>query len=279
MIFAATGRSAFSADTVPAVMHRILYDEPDVSGLPPSLQPVVRECLDKDPGRRPTARDVLLRLVDPSAQQARDTRIDRASRTGSVPVTAEPTISGPGPAPPSRPGAASAWSRRGPVLAAGGAAVIALIVLGVLLLTRGPTATPAAGTGGTSAAGHTGGAASITSSSASVTAQATGATIPSAFAGNWTGTATMAAIGTPGFGLANSITFTLVAGARTAHENNQSCVNTLTLTNETATVLTFSEPQTAQCVAGTVTLTRHGANLAYRWTDNIEQNTATLHRT
>ena len=64
-----------------------------------------------------------------------------------------------------------------------------------------------------------------------------------------------------------------------AHENNQSCVNTLTLTNETATVLTFSEPQTAQCVAGTVTLTRHGANLAYRWTDNIEQNTATLHKT
>jgi hypothetical protein len=89
----------------------------------------------------------------------------------------------------------------------------------------------------------------------------------------------MAAIGTPGFGLANSITFTLVAGARTAHENNQSCVNTLALTNETATVLTFSEPQTAQCVAGTVTLTRHGANLAYRWTDNIEQNTATLHKT
>jgi hypothetical protein len=41
----------------------------------------------------------------------------------------------------------------------------------------------------------------------------------------------------------------------------------------------ISEPQTAQCVAGTVTLTRHGANLAYRWTDNIEQNTATLHRT
>ncbi len=287
MIFAATGRSAFSADTVPAVMHRILYDEPDVSGLPASLQPVVRECLDKDPGRRPTARDVLLRLVDPSAQRAPATRADRASRTDSVPVTAEPTISGPGSAPPSRPGTASVWSRRGPVLAVGGAAVIALIVFGVLLLTRGPAASPPAGTGNTSAAGHTGSAANTTSSAASttsssaasVTAQATGATIPSAFAGNWTGTATMAAIGTPGFGLANSITFTLVAGARTAHENNQSCVNTLTLTNETATVLTFSEPQTAQCVAGTVTLTHHGANLAYRWTDNIEQNTATLHKT
>lgn len=75
------------------------------------------------------------------------------------------------------------------------------------------------------------------------------------------------------------ISFTFVAGARTAHEVNQDCVNTLTLTGATATALTFSEPQTAACVAGTVTFTRHGTDLAYRWTDNIEQDTATLHRT
>jgi hypothetical protein len=43
-------------------------------------------------------------------------------------------------------------------------------------------------------------------------------------------------------------------------------------------VLTFSEPQTAECVAGTVTFTRRGADLAYRWTATIEQNTATLYR-
>ena len=107
---------------------------------------------------------------------------------------------------------------------------------------------------------------------------ATGGTIPAAFAGTWNGTATMSAIGTPGVSLTNSITFTLVAGARTAHEVNQDCINTLPLSEVTATVLTFSEPQTAACVAGTVTFTRHGANLAYRWTDNIEQNVATLHK-
>ena len=89
----------------------------------------------------------------------------------------------------------------------------------------------------------------------------------------------MSAIGVSSVSLKNSIKFTFVTGARTAHEDNQSCVNPLTLTNATATVLTFSEPQTAQCVAGTVTFTRHGADLAYRWTDNIEQNTATLRRT
>ena len=51
---------------------------------------------------------------------------------------------------------------------------------------------------------------------------------------------------------------------------------TVSLTARTDAVLTFSEPQTAACVAGTVTLTRQGAGLAYRWTDNVEQNTGTL---
>jgi serine/threonine protein kinase len=67
MIYAATGHLAFGADSVPAVMHRIMYEEPDVTALPPSLRTVVLECLDKDPARRPSARDLLLRLVDPSA--------------------------------------------------------------------------------------------------------------------------------------------------------------------------------------------------------------------
>ena len=67
MIYVATGQLAFGADSVPAVMHRIMYEEPDVSALPPSLRSVVLECLDKDPARRPGARDLLLRLVDPSA--------------------------------------------------------------------------------------------------------------------------------------------------------------------------------------------------------------------
>ena len=46
----------------------------------------------------------------------------------------------------------------------------------------------------------------------------------------------------------------------------------------TATALTFDEPQAGGCVGGTVTFTRHGAGLAYRWTDNVEQNTATLRK-
>jgi hypothetical protein len=93
----------------------------------------------------------------------------------------------------------------------------------------------------------------------------------------------MAAVGNTGIGLTNNITFTFAAGARTIHETDEdsyggSCVNTLTLREATATVLTFDEPQAGGCVAGTTTFTRHGTSLAYRWTDNVEQNTATLRK-
>jgi serine/threonine protein kinase len=301
MIFAATGRLAFGADSVPAVMHRIMYEEPDLSGLPPSLRPIVRECLAKDPARRPSARDLLLRLVDPSAQRTPPARTGPAapvdsvphtgpqphrsspSYTGSLPPLAEPTISGHEPTRLPEPGPAPAPSRRRPILAAcGAAAVAALIVGGVLLLNRGsPPATPA--TGSSSLAGHASSPATAATQTTPATqatqaTQATGVTIPAAFAGTWKGTATMSAIGVSNVSLKNSIAFTFVAGGRTAQENNQSCVNTLTLTGATATALTFSEPQTAQCVAGMVTFTRQGANLAYRWTDNIEQNVATLRK-
>jgi serine/threonine protein kinase len=157
------------------------------------------------------------------------------------------------------------------------------VVLAVVLLTRGsPPASPA-GPGGNALAGTASSPAATVPQTTSPPPATTGATIPAAFAGTWKGKATMAAVGDTSLGLTNNITFTFAAGARTIHETDKdsyggSCVNTLTLRAATATVLTFDEPQTAGCVAGTVTFTRQGATLAYRWTDNIEQNTATLRR-
>jgi eukaryotic-like serine/threonine-protein kinase len=222
MIYAATGRLAFGADSVPAVMHRIMYEEPNVSGLPPALRTIVLECLDKDPGRRPSARDLLLRLVDPSAPHApagfpahggvagppppADALVDSVPDTGPQYPPAGPTFPVSQPGDFSVPGRSPARSRRTPILAAGGAAAAALVVLAVVLLTRGSPPTSPGGSGGNSPAGH---------------ASSPAATTPD-------------------------------------------------------TTLVFSEPQTANCVAGTATFMRHGSGLAYRWTDNIEQNTATL---
>jgi serine/threonine protein kinase len=291
LIYAATGQLAFGADSVPAVMHRIMYEEPDVSGLPPSLRTIVLECLDKDPDRRPSARDLLLRLVDPSAPRApagfpADGLADSVPHTGPQYPSAGPTFPGGQPTGISGPGRIPARSRRTPILAACGAAAAALIVLAVVLLTQGsPPASPH-GSGGNSLAGSASSPAATappTTPTTSPPPGTTGATIPAAFAGTWKGKATMSAVGATSVKLTNDIAFTFAAGARTIHETDQdsyggTCVNTLTLTEATATVLTFDEPQAGGCVAGTVTFTRQGDGLAYRWTDSIEQNTATLRK-
>ena len=268
-----------------AVMHRILTEQPDISGVPESLIPVIADCLNKDPSKRPSARDLLLRLVDPSVANRRPIAgtgppgpDDLAARTGPVPWMAGATASDFGPGQlATGPTPAPRRSRRGPVLAAGGAAAAALIAVVVLLLTRGsPGYAPTSGVGSTSSGTAGTSPASQASTPASTAIQAAGGVIPAAFAGTWSGTATMAATALPSFGLTNSISFTLVKGGTTAAEVNDSCTNTLTLTKATATVLTFSEPGTDQCVAGTVTFTLRDGNLAYRWAGGGEQNTATL---
>ena len=319
LVFAATGRMAFGADTVPAVMMRIMTDEPDLAGVPASLLPVIRQCLEKDPSRRPNARDLMLRLVDPSALSTPATHADflpgagqvpfpvdsvpgagqvplpggsvpgagqvpvavgPVPGTGPVPLSAGPTHAGPGSTQLSIPGAASPRSRRSPVLAVcATAVVIALIAGGVVLLTR--SSPPSTGNGVANGTVTSSSAAGQTSSPppATTPAQVTGGTIPAAFAGTWAGTATLAPVGTPSLGLPNTITFTLKAGGRTAAENDgppPPCLNTLTLTKTTATVLTFNEPGNATCVGGTVTFTLHGAGLAYHWTNDVEVNTAVL---
>jgi len=94
VIFAASGRSAFAAGSVPAVMHRVLYGEPDLSAVPAALLPLLRQCLDKDPLRRPGARDVLLCLLDPAARSSGVTRtgprVSRAAAVSEYPAGAGP---------------------------------------------------------------------------------------------------------------------------------------------------------------------------------------------
>ncbi len=63
MVFAATGRSPFEADTLPVIIHRILNEEPDLSALHSPLREVIARCLEKDPARRPPATQVLLELL------------------------------------------------------------------------------------------------------------------------------------------------------------------------------------------------------------------------
>ncbi len=61
--FSSTGRAPFGSDTVPAVVHRVVSAPPDLDGLDDTLRPIVESCLDKDPGRRPNAQTLLMRLL------------------------------------------------------------------------------------------------------------------------------------------------------------------------------------------------------------------------
>jgi serine/threonine protein kinase len=63
MLYASSGKAPFGSDTLPAVINRVLNTEPDLSSLQGSLRDLVAACLSKDPARRPTAEQVILRLL------------------------------------------------------------------------------------------------------------------------------------------------------------------------------------------------------------------------
>ncbi len=70
--FAATGRTPFTGETPADTAISILSDPPDLSGVPEELKGVVARALDKDPERRPTARELLdlLLHVAPTAPRS-----------------------------------------------------------------------------------------------------------------------------------------------------------------------------------------------------------------
>jgi hypothetical protein len=69
--FAARGAPCFSGNSMPAVLHRIISGEPDLSGLDGTLLAVVRAALAKDPADRPTAQQLLERLISSGPSSAR----------------------------------------------------------------------------------------------------------------------------------------------------------------------------------------------------------------
>ncbi|SOD67401.1 protein of unknown function [Streptomyces zhaozhouensis] len=55
LAFAASGRLPFGISEAPphALMYRVVHEEPDLSGIPEPLLPLIRDCLIKDPAARP----------------------------------------------------------------------------------------------------------------------------------------------------------------------------------------------------------------------------------
>lgn len=70
IVFAATGKPPFGTGSPSEMMHRIVYDEADLTAVPDSIRDVVADAFIKDPANRPTARDLLRRLLDENSALA-----------------------------------------------------------------------------------------------------------------------------------------------------------------------------------------------------------------
>ncbi|TDC44589.1 serine/threonine-protein kinase [Actinomadura sp. KC345] len=146
--FAANGRNPFGQGTFQLLAARAVHAEPEIGELPPSLAGLVRSALRKEPGRRPSARDLLLALVGGAAEADVTTELGESwtSPPGDPTVTSRDATT-PSPAPPvlpPAPGRADGPDRRdGPsrrttLIAAGVAGVLAAAaVAGGLYYFRG----------------------------------------------------------------------------------------------------------------------------------------------
>ncbi|MET9552806.1 protein kinase [Streptomyces sp. NPDC006645] len=67
LAFAAAGRNPFGDGTVAILLYRAVHEEPDVDDVPLGIRELVADCLNKEPGRRPSVGEVLERTADPEA--------------------------------------------------------------------------------------------------------------------------------------------------------------------------------------------------------------------
>ncbi|MDX2832647.1 serine/threonine-protein kinase [Streptomyces scabiei] len=58
-VHAATGRGPFDSDSPYVVAYQVVHDEPDLTGVPENLAPLVGACLAKEPEDRPTADELM----------------------------------------------------------------------------------------------------------------------------------------------------------------------------------------------------------------------------
>ncbi len=73
--YAASGRNPFGQGSFQLLAARAVHAEPETGDLPPSLSGLVQAALRKDPGARPSARDLLLALVGGGGEAAVTTEL------------------------------------------------------------------------------------------------------------------------------------------------------------------------------------------------------------
>jgi serine/threonine protein kinase len=62
LAFAATGKPPFGAGSTATLLYRVIHEQPNLDGVPPELLPLIKRCMAKAPGDRPSPRDLLEKL-------------------------------------------------------------------------------------------------------------------------------------------------------------------------------------------------------------------------
>ncbi|WP_084728764.1 serine/threonine-protein kinase, partial [Streptacidiphilus neutrinimicus] len=70
LAYAATGDTPFGSGSSEVMLYRVVHEEPDLTGVPAALAPLIRACLAKDPTDRPTPTQVQDKLGELAARAA-----------------------------------------------------------------------------------------------------------------------------------------------------------------------------------------------------------------
>ncbi|MFF4270032.1 serine/threonine-protein kinase [Streptomyces sp. NPDC001536] len=146
MVHAATGRGPFDSDSPYVVAYQVVHDEPDLTGVPKNLAPLIVRCLAKDPEDRPTPDELMRELRSVAASYDTQAFIP-AQRTDGAPVP-EPRVA-------AEPERRRQW-RRGKVAALGTAGVLvlaAIVTLASVQLDGGGSTPPKGSSARTTSAG------------------------------------------------------------------------------------------------------------------------------
>ncbi|MER6911035.1 serine/threonine-protein kinase [Streptomyces sp. NPDC000594] len=160
LVHAATGRGPFDSDSPYIVAYQVVHDEPDLSGVPADLVPLLSRCLEKDPALRPTPYEVMVALREATAAASYDTQahipaprtpdpVERVADEYAPADFGDRYVKDDAGSRVSPKAAAGRIRRRGPLLAVGGAALAALATAGVLVLGVPGGDGPGRGGGGT----------------------------------------------------------------------------------------------------------------------------------
>ncbi|MFE0686313.1 PQQ-binding-like beta-propeller repeat protein [Streptomyces sp. NPDC058961] len=145
LVHAATGRGPFDSDSPYVVAYQVVHNEPDLAGVPDDLVPVLRGCLAKDPGERPTP-DQLMSALRSAAYGSEAHIPTQQFRNPVGGVGSMDRVEPVGPAEPAEPekgGPRRARWVAGAAVLVGVAAVVGAGVVGVRMLPDGADGTEA----------------------------------------------------------------------------------------------------------------------------------------